>query len=160
MATKKQKMQSLIRLYRDETGESDVDMHKVAKFAAGKSWPLPTPANQLDLLAKEFSAAAREEIKHDQETGQPYRVNHAFRTTQGTQQLMLWVDIDQAPRKKMLKSLTNRREQMVGDGLQLTLDADHWNRVNPEQGQIVMQLDFTDDVEWRKHAPVEDAKAS
>ena len=135
-------------------------MHKVAKFAAGKGWPLPTPANPLDLLAKEFSAAAREEIKHDQETGQPYRVNHAFRTIQGTQQLMLWVDIDQAPRKKMLKSLTNRREQMVGDGLQLTLDADHWNRVNPEQGQIAMQLDFTDDVEWRKHAPVEDAKAS
>jgi hypothetical protein len=68
---------------------------------------------------------------------------------------VVWVDIDEAPRKIMLKSLVNRREQMVGDGLQLTLDADHWNNIHPSEEPIVMPLDFTDDVEWRKNGPDE-----
>jgi len=58
----------------------------------------------------------------------------------------------------MLKSLINRREQMVGDGLQLTLDVDHWNGINPKEEPIQIPLDLTDDVEWRKNSP--EAKAS
>lgn len=160
MATKRQEMQRLIRFYKDETGEKEVDMHKVAAFATKKGWPLPKPADPLDMLAKQFSAAAREEIRHDAATGRPYRANHAMTTTQGDQQLTLWIDIDEAPRKPMLKSLVNRREQMVGDGLQLTLDADHWNSIHPNEEPIVMPMDFTDDVEWRKNAPDEEGKAA
>ena len=38
---------------------------------------------------------------------------------------------------------------MVGDGLQLTLDAMHWNSINPKEDPIVIPLDFTEDVEER-----------
>jgi len=155
MATKHQKMQSFIRYYKEQTGHKEVTMHQVAQFAADKGWSLPTPPNQIDLLAKEFSQAAREEIRRDKKTGRPYRANHAYSTAQGTQQLTFWFDIDEAPRHIMLKSLVNRREQMVGDGLQLTLDADHWNNIHPNEESIVMPLDFTVDVEWRKNAPDE-----
>ncbi len=55
----------------------------------------------------------------------------------------------------MHKSLQLRREQMVGDGLQLTFDADHWNNIHPGEEPIVMELDFTLDVEWRKNGPQE-----
>lgn len=128
-------------------------MHKVAEFAARKGWRLPIPPNPLDILAKEFAQAAREEIRHDKETGRPYRANHAIRTVQAGTQLSFWIDIDEAPRPRILKSLVQRREQMVGDGLQLTLDADHWNGIHKDEEPIVMPLDFTDDVEWRKNAP-------
>ena len=60
----------------------------------------------------------------------------------------------------MHKSLVNRREQMVGDGLQLTLDADHWNLINPHEEPLHLPMDFTEDVEWRKNAPQEDREAS
>lgn len=156
MSKKRQEMQRLIRYYKDETGEKEVDMHKVAAFAAKRGWPLPTPTDPLDMLAKQFSQAAREEIRHDAETGRPYRANHALTATQGGQQMTLWVDIDEAPRKSMVKSLVNRREQMVGDGLQLTLDADHWNSIHPDEEPIVMPMDFTDDIAWRKNAPDEE----
>jgi hypothetical protein len=147
-------MQSVIRQYRDETGETDVDMKKVAQFAVQHlGWPLSQPVDPIELLAKEFSRAAREEIKHDQVTGKPYRVNHAIPAVAG--QLRLWIDIDHTTRPKMLKSLINRREQMVGDGLQLSYDADHWNSINPNEEPIQIPLDFTDDVEWRKNAPDE-----
>jgi hypothetical protein len=159
MATKHQEMQRLIRLYKDETGKKEVNMHDVAQFAVDKGWPLPRPIAALDRLAKEFSQAAREEVRHDRKTGKPYRANHAFTEGHGPRQMTLWVDIDEAPRKPMLKSLVQRREQMVGDGLQLTLDALHWNTINPNEEPINLPLDLTDDVEWRMNAPDDDQKA-
>ena len=158
MASKTKEMQKIIRQYKDVNHEKEVEMHQVAKFAADMGWPLSQPADPIDLLAKEFTRAARQEIKKDKVTGRPYRVNHAIPDPTG--QYSLWIDIDEAPRKPMRKSLVNRREQMVGDGLQLTLDADHWNRINPNEEPIQLPMDFTEDVEWRKNAPEEEREAS
>lgn len=162
--SKKRDMQRLIRAYKDETGEREVDMKKVAKWAAGKGWPLPVPQDPLELLAKQFSEAAREETKRDKTTGRPYRVNHSFVVTQGGEQLHLWIDIDEAERGPFLKSAVTRREQMVGDGLQLTLDIMHyimhWNAVNPDKEMIDLPMDLTFDIELRLNAPDEDEKAA
>ena len=46
---------------------------------------------------------------------------------------------------------------MVGDGVQLTFDADHWNSIHPDEEPIDIPMDFVPDVEWRKNAPDEDA---
>jgi hypothetical protein len=155
MSTKNREMQRLIRYYKDQTGKTEVDMKEVAAFAVEKGWKLPKPPDPLDLLTREFTQAAREEIRYDKKTGQPYRANHAFAVKHGDTQLHLWIDIDEAPRIPMYKSLVMRREQMVGDGLQLTLDADHWNSIHPDEKPITMPLDFTDDITWRKNAPEE-----
>jgi hypothetical protein len=128
-------------------------MKELAKFAVREGWKLPTPADPLDILAKQFSDAAREEIKHDKVTGEADRVNHAITIWQGNEQITIWIDIDEAPRLPMHKSLVQRREQMVGDGLQLTLDAEHWNRIHPGEEPIQMPLDLGPDVQWRKNAP-------
>lgn len=153
--SKKRDMQRIIRAYRDETGESAVDMKVIAKWAAGKGWPLPEPQNPLDILAKQFADAAREETRTSARTGKPYRVNHSFPVTHGGEQFHLWVDIDEAPRGPMLKSFVNRREQMVGDGLQLTLDMMHWNSVNEDKEPIDLPMDLTFDIELRLNAPDE-----
>jgi hypothetical protein len=154
--SKKADMQRLIRAYKDETGEREVDMHKVAIWAVAKGWPLPKPQNPYDVIAKELSDAARVEIKYDKETGNPYRVNHAIVVRQGDTQLHLWIDIDEAERGPMLKSLINRREQMIGDGLQLTFDMDHWNAANPSKEPIEIPMDLTLDIEWRKNGREDD----
>lgn len=159
MANKFQKMQLLYHLYKEKTGKMEVDMREVAKFAIANGWKLPAPTSPLDRLAKEFSQAAREEIRHDKNTGKPYRANHAISVKQGKTQLHLWIDIDEAPRNSIHKSLMARREQMVGDGLQLTLDADHWNNIHPEDKPIIIPMDFTNDVLWRKNAPDEEEEA-
>src|SRR4051812_27954559 len=112
MATKHNEMQSVIRLYKDQTGKTEVDMHEVAKFAVGRlGWQMPPPVNALDRLAKHFSRAAREEFRKDPVTGKPYRANHAIKETQPNgEQLTWWIDIDEAPRPRMFKSLQQRRE--------------------------------------------------
>ncbi len=53
----------------------------------------------------------------------------------------------------MVKNVALRRDQMIGDGLQVTIDAMHWNRVNENEEPIQPDLDFTDDIEWRLNAP-------
>lgn len=156
--TRHQEMQRIIRTYRENKKVTQWDMHEVARFAVEMGFPLPKPISAIDRLAREFSEAAREEVRHDKKTGRPYRANHAYKTIQSTQQLTLWVDIDEAPRTPMQKCFVQRREQTVGDIVQLTFDAEHWNRINPKEEPIIIQTDFTDDVEWRKNAP--DEKAS
>lgn len=160
MGTKTQDKQRFIRFYKEETGKTEVVMRDVAKFAASRGWPLPPPVDPLERLAKEFTNAAREEIRYDKKTGKPYRANHAVSTPQGSELLHFWIDIDEAPRKPMVKSLFMRREQMIGDGLQLTFDADHWSTIHADEESIIIPMDFTDDIQWRKNAPDEDEQAS
>lgn len=155
--TKAQQMQAIIKKYREETGKDSVDMHDIASYAVKMGWPLPTPKSPLDRLAEQFSSAAREETRRDTVTGKPYRVNLAVTTWQGNTQLTLWTDIDVAPRHIAHKALQQRREQMIGDAVQLTLDVTHWNRINEQEIPIEMPLDFTDDVQWRLNAPDEKA---
>jgi hypothetical protein len=154
--SKRKEMQRVIRAYKDETGEREIDMHKVAKWATAKGWPLPTPPDPLDLLAKQFTEAAREHVEYDKSTGKPYRVYHAFKTMHGATQLHLFVDIDDATRSQMLVSLVNRREQMVSDGLMVSYDQDHWNAQHPTEEPIQLPFDLTFDIELRKNAPDDD----
>lgn len=110
---KTEDLQKLIRLYKEETGTKEVDLHEVAVFARDMGYPLAQPADPLDLLVKDLARAAREETRLDKKTGRSYRVNHAVPAPGG--QFTFWVDIDEnPPRTHMVKSLTNRREQMVG----------------------------------------------
>jgi hypothetical protein len=152
-----QRRQQFIRYYKQVTGVSDVNMTEVARLAKQMGWNMPRPRDPVELLAKEFSDAARQETRYDKETKKPYRVYHSLLETRGGEQLHLWVDIDEAPRRKIIKSLVKRREQMIGDGLQLTLDAEHWNRTHLDEDPIQIILDLTDDVEWRRNAPDENA---
>lgn len=158
--TKAQQMQNIIKRYREETGKESINMHDVAKYAAGMGWPLPKPKTALERLAEQFSSAAREEVRKDEITGKPYRANLAVTTWHGSQQMTLWTDIDVAPRHVAHKSFQQRREQTVGDIVQLTFDVMHWNRVNETEEEIVMPTDFTDDVLWRINAPDEEEKSA
>lgn len=158
--SKTKKLQNFIRYFKEETGKKEIDMHEVAAFALKKGWKLAPVISGLDQLAREFSRAAREEIRHDKKTGRSYRANHAYTRRYGDKQLTLWIDIDEADRKPMANSVYLRREQMIGDALQLNLDLEHWNNIHPDEEPITVDLDLTDDVEWRKNAPDEDKKAS
>ena len=153
MATKQEFQQRIIQRFRDETGKTEVNMDEVVEYAISNNlWKLPEPKDPRKELTKEFAQAARVEMRYDQKTLLPYRANHMVVQQQGEDQLHLWVDIDKANRKQMYQSLGMRREQMVSDGVQLTLDQDHWNRVNSNEEPINLPMDLTPDIEWIKNA--------
>lgn len=158
--SKRQERQRLIRHYKEATGEQEIDMHKVAEFAKGMGWKMPTPPSDIDLLAKQFAEDAQAERRYDEITGKPYRVYHALPVIGRQLNLFVYVDIDEATRSQMLKSAVNRREQMVSDGYQLTLDLDHWNSANQDKEPIILPMDLTLDIEIRKAADDDEGKAA
>jgi hypothetical protein len=154
--SKKNEILKVIHQYKFETKKTELDMHEVAKWAWQRlGWRLPKPRDPLEQLARDFSKAAAQEMRHD-ENGRAYRALHAVTTTQNGKQLTFWIDIDEAPRRLIHKSLIQRREQMVGDAVQLSFDAEHWNTAHPAEEPIEIPMDFTEDVEWRKNG--DDAK--
>lgn len=150
MASKKQ-LQKIIALYRIKTGETELDPKKMAEFAVKNGIELPIPKNPLEMLAREISVAAREELRRDEKTRRPYRAYHSLPIEHADGQVsFVFVDIEDATRAQMHRSLTKRREQMVGDAVHLVYDADRWNSQHPDLEPIQMALDFGPDVEWRK----------
>ena len=154
--SKRQDRQRFIRHYRDVTGEREIDMHKVAEFAKKSGWNMPKPPSDIELLAKQFTDAARNETDYNAKTGRPFRVYHAIPVGDGQLNLFVYVDIHDATRNQMLKSCVNRREQMVSDGVQLTFDMEQWNNLNPAEEPIALPMDLALDIEIRKAADDEE----
>ena len=160
MLSQHRQMQIMIQRYKDEKGVSVWDMNDVAEYAGKLGWKLPNPLTPLQLLAKQFAKAAREETREDKETGEDYRANHAISDYAEGAHRTWWGDIDSAPRAFMHKSFTQRRQQMVGDAVSLATDVDHYNRANPGQQAIQIVFDFTDDINERKQISDEEDLAS
>ncbi len=154
MTTKAELRQRILRAYKAEHGSEPVTALAVAQWAVKQGLePAPVPVDPMARLAEEYSKAFREEHRRDPRTGRTYRANHAVTEVRGGKQYTIWGDIDEQPRPFMQKAFTQRREQIVGDCLQLSLDCDHYNSHHPEEEPIQIPLDFTDDVAERKFVP-------
>ena len=133
-----------IELYRNKTGEKEIDMLDVAKFALANGMEPPEIRTVEEIVAQQLSVAARMHTKTDPVTGEPYRVNHHIPSS-GSQR-GLWMNIDDPPTSaKMWVSASKRREHVVGELVQITRDLDHWNRICPDQTPLQIPLDFTFD---------------
>lgn len=147
---KRLERQRFIRFYKEQTGETEIDMRKVADFAKKMGWDMPRPPSDVDMLAKLFADDAQAERRYDEETKRPYRVYQALPASSAQMNLFVYVDTDEATRPQMHRSSVIRREQIVSDGYNLQLDLDHWNRVHATEEPIVLPMDLTMDIEIRK----------
>lgn len=152
--SKNEQLQAMIQLYKTETGSKTVDMEEVADWAIRRGATLPKPKSARELLVAQLSDAARAEYRQDTKTGLSYRANHALRgAKRDGRQYTLWVDIEDATRPQMLWSLSNRRQQMVGDAVHLKIDEMIWNNRHPTEDSIQLVMDLTEDVEERLNSP-------
>lgn len=142
--TKTEFMQDIINQYLKETGEVEIDLHKVADWAIKKSLWEPAPTDIRKQCARELARAARDEYYTDPQ-GRRVRKKHPVRTEQG----VFWADIELAPPEHMKMSLQQRRGYIVFDCVQLKIDLDSYNDNNKHGAEIQMILDFTEDVNER-----------
>jgi hypothetical protein len=151
--SKIEERQRFIRYWMEVTGETEVDMHEVAKLAMKMGMDAPPPVTPEDRLAKQFKDAAKQDIRHDTKTGRPYRGYHAFSKARADGQMdFFYVDIDDPKTKpdNFKKACVLRREQSVDDLFALFLDQTHWNETRPPEQQVELlpnDLDF--DVQLR-----------
>jgi hypothetical protein len=160
MATREQIIQWYVREYIEETGDVGVERRAYAEWLMKKGVrPPPAPTEQ-DLMARAVKSALKNEIRNDEETGLPY---HAWqcvplgRDRRTGQMSFVFVDTDKATREEMEKSIVMRVGGMVDDGVRLTYDIEHWNRVNRSELPLDVKenLDLRDQVEWRRNAAID-----
>ncbi|AMN48084.1 hypothetical protein ACG33_13430 [Steroidobacter denitrificans] len=142
--TYREQLQQFFARYSRETGRTGpIDPHDVAGWAITNRLWEPRPRDVINQLADDISKALREEYRTD-EHGRRYRAKHAVNG--GPQQGTLWADIDTAPHAHMERAFAQRRQQVVGDCLQLKTDVDVYNDKRSDEEPINMVLDFTNDV--------------
>jgi len=142
MASYHQQLQQYFHAYEKEHGYLPTNLQDVAGWMIKKGHWQIREADQVKRCASDLADALRNEYRTDSR-GRRYRVNHAVRGQQGT----FWADLDKAPRRHMEKAFAQRRQQVVGDCVQLATDVNVYNDKNAEIEPINLVLDFTHDVE-------------
>jgi len=145
-----EQLQSIWHLYEKERGMVPATVREAVQWGVNRGMIEVPPIDPLAKLTEDMSAALREEYATDA-SGRKYRVNHAVRITRGGVQYTFWAMMNAAPRQHMQKAFIQRREQIVGDCVQLATDVEAYNAMKGDQEPIPMLLDFRDDVEERRY---------
>ncbi len=151
MTTRVEFLQQLYRVYEHEHDHAPASAREVVEWAVDEGKLTLPVIDPIDVLAGQMASALREEYATDDE-GRRYRVNHAVRITKNGVQTTFWGIMGFARRDHMEKAFTQRREQVIGDCLQLQIDVEAYNHMNASAAPIQLVLDFTDDVAERRAA--------
>ncbi|WP_057972270.1 hypothetical protein [Lysobacter antibioticus] len=148
MSAYSNQVKEYIERYKAENGiEGPMDLHEVASWAWRNGLHKPNAKTVIDAIAADIAQVFREEYRTDVH-GRRYRANHAATHKQGTKTLSLWADLDDpnAPHSHFVRSFAQRRQQIVGDCVQLKTDVDVYNDKRVPVEPIQIPLDFTLDV--------------
>jgi hypothetical protein len=151
MVTKNERLQHAWHRYEIENGYLPSGARDAAEWAVREGILDLPEIDAYDILARDMARALREEYETDTK-GRRYRVNHAVRVTEDGVQYTFWAIMGFAPHDHMERAFAQRREQIIGDCLQLKTDVDVYNDLNLNSGKPLIQLilDFTEDVAERQ----------
>jgi hypothetical protein len=151
MATYAEQLQAVWREYIREHGEA-ATAREVVQWGVARGLIRFKPADPFAAMAEDLARALREETAVD-ENGRRYRLNHAVRLYRDGAQYTVWGIIDDAPPDFMGLAFKQRREQIIGDCIQLAMDVAHYNDILKQRRSrhqpIQLSFDFTEEVERR-----------
>ena len=163
--TRKCCMQKILNDYMAEHGQGPHCPIDVYMWAMKKNLWQPTPKTQKQLFCEELGRAAREETYQDAQGREVRRKHAVVIKKKGSQQLVLWADITDAPEGHMRLSFQQRRRSIGSDVRQLKTDMDSYNDNNKRGASIQLSFNFDEDLAEEAHSgeyddtPPEDAVA-
>jgi hypothetical protein len=140
--------QNLVEQYRRATKKHFWSTLDVVEWAEKRGLIHVRPIDPRRALAEEIALAMHEDYITDPQ-GRRVRVKHAARYERNGKQETLWADIREknpATRRHMQIAFQNRRQQIVGECVQLKLDIDSYNENWNGGAEIQACFDFTDDL--------------
>lgn len=138
-------MQRIADEFYQETGRTTATRDEIARWAIRTARWQPHPEAIVKQCAEELAKAMREDYEADPQ-GRKVRVKHAATVERNGKQTTLWADVRNAPREFMEVAFRQRRQQVVGDCYQLKKDVDSYNQNHNPGTQILLPLDFTQDI--------------
>jgi len=149
MAKYHEQLQRIWHAYEKEHGYVPATAREAVKWGVSQALMELPQIDPYDRLAEDMAKALREEYATDSK-GRRYRKNHAVRVKKAGVQLTMWAIMENAPPEYMRKAFIQRREQIVGDCVQLATDVEVYNEINQDQPPIQLLFDFRDDIEERR----------
>ncbi len=150
MSTKIERLQQIWHKYDGEREHQPTSAREAVEWAVAEGILELPQVDPYDVLAGQMSQALRDEYDTDAK-GRRYRVNHAVRITKAGVQYTFWAAMGFAPHEHMERAFGQRREQIIGDNVQLKIDVDVYNDLNKgKRPEIQLVLDYTDDVAERQ----------
>ena len=156
MAKYHEQLQNVWHKYKAAFGVEPSSLREAAAWGVSTGLIQVPEVDPLAKLIEDMATALRDEYATD-DHGRRYRVNHAVRVTKGGVQYTFWAIMKDAPREHMQKAFIQRREQIVGDCVQLSTDVEAYNGFNKGERPIQMMFDFRDDIEERRAFDLDDA---
>jgi hypothetical protein len=148
MAKYKEQLQKVWHKYEAAHGDVPATAREAVAWGVSQGLLEVPDVDPLAKLSEDMADALREEYATDK-NGRRYRVNHAVRVSKGGVQYTFWAMMKDAPRSHMQKAFIQRREQIVGDCVQLCIDVEAYNSLHSDEPPIQMLFDFRDDIEER-----------
>ena len=151
MATSKaEQMQKIVAQYRASGEQWPATSGMLAAWAIRKRlWDAPR-ASLIELAAKDFAYAMREEFFTDPQNRRVRKKHVVPRIEESPEgahkQLNLWIDIEEASPEDMEKAFQYRRGQILGDCRHLKTDVDSYNDNNEDGAHIQILFDFGEDL--------------
>ncbi len=150
MATKEERLQQVWHHYDSDQGHQPTSTREAVRWAVAEGLLELPDVDPYEVLASQMSQALRDEYDTHPD-GRRYRVNHAVRISKGGVQLTFWGTMGFASHEHMEKAFAQRREQIIGDNLQLKTDVDVYNDLNRgKRPAIQIVMDYTEDVAERQ----------
>jgi hypothetical protein len=122
-----QNMQNIVGRYRESGRPWLATTEQMAAWAMDNHLWAPHRSRLIRLCADQIADAMREEYITDPQ-GRKVRAKHAARIKIGNKQQYLWDDIRTAGHEHMQVASQQRRQQIVGDCVQLKRDVDSYNQ--------------------------------
>jgi hypothetical protein len=159
MATKAERLQQVWHKYDTEREHKPTSAREAVEWAVAEGLLELPEVDPYDVLAGQMSQALRDEFATDSK-GRRYRVNHAVRISKSGVQSTFWGVMGFASHEHMEKAFAWRRDQIVGDNVQLKTDVDVYNDlVRGKHPEIQLILDYTDDVAEKEIMKIPPKKA-
>lgn len=146
MASYTKQMQRIVEEYRAAGEPWPTSAKNMAAWAIKTGrWELPASA-AINRCAEDLSAAMREEYFIDRKGRRVRKLHPAQKKSADGEQFTLWDDIRTAPREHMQLSFQQKRRGIFWDCHQLKTDVDSYNDARPDEENIEMVFDFTNDL--------------
>lgn len=108
------------------------------------------------IFRKQITSALRTAMRRDPD-GFSYRAKQCVAISEGSMQLRLWFDTDKGGTPNLRqKAVRQRRDGIASDVYRAVCDAEHMNKVFPDDPQLNFLTDFSDDIAERRAADLLD----
>lgn len=142
-----------------ETGQVSGDPDEFVDWAMSNKSLVPHPQDVKRMVRRQVTQSLRQAKRFDEEGGFTYRARQSVTLFEGGEARKHYFDTDKGGSPSLRqKSVKQRRTAIADHVYRAVCDTERMNKVHPQEAQLNLFTDFTDDVAELRFEEQQDAK--